>query len=74
MKIKELYRYVREDGGVSVTLTEPKTDHTVLSRLIADIGHILTNGSEMTPCVDTESPEGWTEIEDTSEDTDPTQV
>jgi hypothetical protein len=42
MKIITLYRFIREDGGVTVSPKEPATDYTLLLRLIADEGKVLT--------------------------------
>ena len=63
-----LYRYEREDGGIDVSPIKPDVPYTTLFRLIADEGKILTDGETMTYCVDTESAEGWTEIDDETED------
>ena len=68
MKTKTLYRYVRDDGGTTVSLTEPADrEYTTLCRLIADEGKVLTNGTDKVSCIDTEKPEEWTEIEDDEE-------
>ena len=43
MKKVTLYRYTREDGGVTVTPNRPKTaGYTIKHRLIADEGMTLT--------------------------------
>lgn len=64
MQIKPLYRYVRHDGGVTVSPNKPDCEYTEMYRLIADEGMILQKGDELTPCVDTDSTEGWEEIID----------
>lgn len=61
-----LYLYTREDGGVTVSPIKPETEYTELARLIADDGYILTNGETTTPCIDTDNPSVWTEVENTS--------
>ena len=68
MQIVKLYRYNREEGAVTVSPNEPDTEYTVLCRIVADNGYVLTNGEIMTPCIDCEQEEVnlWTEIEDTS--------
>ncbi|MBE6547925.1 MAG: hypothetical protein E7667_03480 [Ruminococcaceae bacterium] len=64
MTVKILYRYKREDGGVSVTPIEPDQEYTVLFRVIADDGKCLVRDGEVQGCViDTEYPEGWSEID-----------
>ena len=62
-----LYRYTREDGGTTVSLNKPDSDYTESTRLIADENYILTDGMEFTPCVDTDNPEVWIEVEDPGE-------
>ena len=64
MTIKKLYKYTRDDGGTTVSLTEPADRaYTTLCRLIADEGMVLTNGTDKVSCIDTEKPEEWTETE-----------
>ena len=60
-----LYRYNRPDGGVNVSPIKPDVDFTELFRLVSDEGMVLTNGTIQIRCVDTDDPDGWTEIEDT---------
>lgn len=59
-----LYRYIRPDGGVTVSTEKPDTEYTELCRLVADEGLVLTDGDAATPCVDTGNPDMWTEIAD----------
>lgn len=69
MKKVTLYRYTREDGGVTVTPSRPKTaGYTIKYRLIADEGMTLTNGETTTTCVDVDSVAGWSEIVDETEE------
>ena len=67
MTIIPLYRYLRNDGGVTVSPIKPDGEYTELSRLIADDGFVLTDGENFTPCVDTENVEIWSEVEFTPE-------
>ena len=60
-----LYRYTRPDGGVTVSTVKPDTEYTEMTRLVADEGNALTNGNTTTPCVDTDNPDVWAEVEDT---------
>lgn len=62
-----VYRFIRPDGGVTVSPTKPDGEHTELYRLIADEGMVLTNGETTTTCTDTYDPDIWTEIEDADE-------
>lgn len=65
MQIISLYRIIRPDGGVTVSPVKPDGEYTELYRLIADDGMVLTNGETVTACTDTNTPDVWTEIEDT---------
>lgn len=68
MEIKTLYRYERENGGITISPVKPDVEYTEMYRLIADEGKILVNGNVQTACVDVESTEGWTEIDAPVED------
>lgn len=62
-----LYKYERVGGGVTVSPIKPEnTEYTEMYRLVADVGKLFTNdgGKNCTPCIDVESVEGWTEIDD----------
>ena len=63
---KQMYR-VRRDGRVHITPHRPsEAGYTILYRLIADEGMILTDGERTAPAVDTNNPDEWSEIEDTA--------
>ncbi len=65
MTVKTLYRYIRPDGGVTVSLDKPDGAYTERCRLIADEGMILSHPDhENTSCIDVDSADGWTEIPD----------
>ena len=64
-KIK-LYRFIRSDGGVTVSPAKPEVEHTELTRLVADENMVLTDGISTTTCVDTDDSSMWQEIADTS--------
>lgn len=59
-----VYRYIRPDGGVTVSTEKPGADYTELYRLVADEGFVLTDGSTTIYCTDTGNPDMWTEIAD----------
>ena len=64
MEKKILYRFTRPDGGVTVSPEKPDTEYTEMFRLIADEGKLLTqDGETMTSCVDTDTVEGWYEVD-----------
>ena len=67
-----LYRYARPDGGTTVSPVKPDCEYTVLYRLVADEGKIISNGKEATPCIDTETPDEWSELEEICESHDGT--
>lgn len=59
-----LYRYEREDGGITVTTEKPNVPHTTLFRLIADDGKMVTlDGVDMRAAVDVDSVDGWHEVD-----------
>lgn len=64
-----LYRYTRPDGGISVSPIMPEVEYSVLYRLIADDGKELIDGVNHATCVDTATPDAWTEV-DAEEDSD----
>lgn len=57
-----IYRYVRADGGVTVSPVKPDGEYTELFRLVADEGMVLTDGEQYVSCVDTDAPDIWTEV------------
>ena len=60
-----MYRYERPDGGVTIspTLPEGVVDYDIRYRLIADDGKAMTDGEIVAECVDTATPDEWTEID-----------
>ena len=64
METKLLYRFLREDGGVTESPDKPDgAEYTTRFRLIASDGKLLTDGTTETYCIDVDSAEGWTEID-----------
>lgn len=64
MQIIPLYRYMRQDGGITISPVKPDAaKYTVKYRLIADEGMTLTDGSVMMASVDVDSEEGWSEVQ-----------
>ena len=69
MEIKPLYRFLREDGGFTESLNKPDgAEHAARFRLIASEGKLLTDGTTETYCIDVDSADGWTEIDDQEKD------
>lgn len=58
-----LYRYIRPNGGVTVSTAKPDAEYSELTRLVADDGYILTDGVNYAACTDTDNPSVWSEIE-----------
>ena len=65
METIKLYRFIRPDGGVSVSPVKPDGDYTERFRLVADEGMVLTDGETVTSCTDTDNPSTWSEVPDT---------
>lgn len=63
MKTIKLYRYTREGGGVTVSPEKPDVEYQELVRLVADERKLLTNGNIETVCIDTDTADGWWEID-----------
>lgn len=63
MQVIQLYRYIREDGGVTVSTVKPDAEYSEVFRLVADEGYVLTDGVEQTLCTDTATPADWSEVE-----------
>lgn len=64
MKRKTLYRYLREDGGYTVSPVKPAgTAFSKRYRLIADEGMAITNGETTTTVIDVASYAGWRDCE-----------
>ena len=68
MKIIPLYRYVRADGGITVSPIKPDCEYTEKYRLVANEGKVLTNGEIIMSTVDVEDREGWVEIDEPKEE------
>lgn len=65
MEIKIMYRYMREDGGITVSTEKPNCEYTETYRLIAEEGLALTkDGIEFCLCIDVDSADGWYEVEE----------
>lgn len=63
MQIKTIYRYVREDGGVTITTERPAANYTICYRLVADQGYRLThNDTDVYEVIDVDSTSGWHEV------------
>lgn len=64
MIIKPLYRYKRENGGVTVSPEKPQGDCEELVRIVAEENKLITkDGVNMFSCIDTDTAEGWYEVE-----------
>ena len=69
MQIIKLYKYDRAGGGVTVSPVKPDCEYTEMVRLVADEGKVLTkDGENFTSCVDTDSAEGWYEVDEPREE------
>lgn len=69
-----LYRYIRPDGGVSVSTVKPDAEYTEMTRLVADEGYILTDGVKYLYCTDTDNPSAWSEVEYTEGQDEPSET
>lgn len=59
-----LYKYSREDGGITTSPVKPDVAYTEMYRLVADEGKALTkDGVSFTSCTDVASVDGWYEVD-----------
>lgn len=64
MKIKTLYCYEREGGGITISPIKPNCEYTEMLRLIAGDGKMLTkDGEDLCRVVDVDSSDGWYEVD-----------
>lgn len=69
MQAIKLYRYNRADGGVTISPVKPDGEYTEMVRLVADEGKVLTqDGESFTTCIDTDTADGWYEVDEPSEE------
>ena len=69
METKLLYRFLRNDGGFTESPDKPDVaEYTTRYRLIASDGKLLTDGIIETFCIDVDSADGWSEIDDPEKD------
>lgn len=67
MKIINLYKYQRSDGGITVSPIQPECEYTLMYRLVAEEGKLLTQDDiNTTYCIDVESADSWYEIDDSN--------
>ena len=64
MKVITLYKYTREDGGITVSPNKPESEHAELVRIIADEGKRITkDGEKLYTVIDQETADGWYEVD-----------
>lgn len=64
MEVKELYKYQRGDGVTIATLIKPEAEYTSHFRIVAGEGMVITkDGENLYGVIDTDSADGWYEIE-----------
>lgn len=64
MKIKPLYRYEREGGGITVSPNKPDCEYTERVRLVAEKGKLLTkDGENFCRVIDVDTADGWYEVD-----------
>ena len=64
MTTKTLYKFKRNDGGVTVSPIKPDAEYTEMVRLVADKGKMLTkDGEDLRTVVDAYSATDWYEID-----------
>lgn len=73
MKIKPLYRFERENGGITISPNKPDCEYTERVRLVAEKGKKLTkDGENFCRVIDVDTEDGWYEV-DAPEETEDEQ-
>ena len=68
MKINTVYKYKRNDGGITVSPDKPEGEYTEAYRISADEGKVLTkDGIELYGVIDTDTTDGWYEVDSPEE-------
>lgn len=64
MEIKPLYRFKREDGGITDSPIKPEGEYTERVRVVADKGKAVTrDGKSLYSVIDADSAEGFYEVD-----------
>ena len=64
MKIITLYKYTREDGGITVSPNKPECEYIEQARIVADEGkRITTDGENLYTVIDQTTADGWYEVD-----------
>ena len=66
MRIKSLYRYMREEGRIAESPIKPECEYRERVRIIADSGKLVTkDGEKFYLVIDADSAEGFYEVDKT---------
>lgn len=64
MEIRTLYKYVRDDGGITVSPNKPEGEYIEEVRIIADEGKAVTkDGVNLYSVIDDISADGYYEVD-----------
>ena len=64
MNTRVLYKYTRENGGITVSLNKPKGEYSELVRIVADDNKRITkDGENLYTVIDQETADGWYEVD-----------
>lgn len=64
MKTIKLYKYTREDGGITVSPNKPECEYTELVRIVADKGKRVTrDGEKLYGVIDQATADRWYEVD-----------
>ena len=69
MKTVNLYKYEEANGVIVTPNARSEEDVVYAYRLIADEGKVLKHGDDAAYCIDTHTPDDWTECEDDTKET-----
>jgi hypothetical protein len=71
MRHIKIYKFKRQDGGLTVSPNKPEGEYTEGVRIIADPGKAITkDGVNFYPAKDEDSLDGWYEVDAPEEEED----
>ena len=69
MEYRDIYKFTREDGGVTVSIDKPEGEYVKMVRIVAGEGKMITkDGVNLCPMTDECSGEGWYEVDAPSDE------
>lgn len=75
MEVKTLYRFKRDDGGITDSPNKPECEYTERVRIIADKGKAVTkDGVNLYSVIDADSADGFYEVDIPEKENDKNEI